>query len=582
MMRRKEEEKKRRDDKKLQKSANVFSVNKIINMMKKDIKEAEKEKKVKDKKNAPILNFIKKMETIKLKDPLLLPNLTNALTEKLISEVEKKEIKKALEMPNIPDLELIELLNEASNMKLKGKIEMPKMPEMPELRSAEPKMTVEEEWKEIRRKEKEEREKEEKEESRKSDMREKERKERYETGNVTINDIKGTQEFRDREFELLGEEQHHEEDPMFYDGENKVLYNKGVRAINKKWDKYEADAKKELEKVNKKIKDKINKGKDLSKGKKFQEMSNAVKEEMKTNKMMQQMEKELQEAIAKAPEAKPKQTKESKKEAKFTKYEENIKNQEEKLRPIRALSKGLEDLDKVKDEDVDMVVKEVNRLINEYDSQPKNRLNKREIEDSVRSLRDSLDMHLRNRSYKKPKPEPEPQPQKKKYNPEEDMRNRKINENMDGAEKELKNMYHSVYNPKAFELSDKMYQGYIDKIKELYPESIYPSRKLHVESKLVELDSKYKEYKEYEAKQSKAKPEPEPVKEEPALVKMIKLLDDANKKVDEMGSQSISDRKITAKEIEKIILQADKLKDVITQRIFNNRVKDIQARVKRL
>jgi len=227
-----------------------------------------------------------------------------------------------------------------------------------------------------------------------------------------------------------------------------------------------------------------------------------------------------------------------------------------------------------------MVVKEVNRLINEYDSQPKNRLNKREIEDSVRSLRDSLDMHLRNRSYKKPKPEP--QPQQKKYNPVEDMRNRKINENMDGAEKELKNMYGSVYNPKAFELHDKMYQGYVDKIKELYPESIYPSRKLHVESKLVELDDKYKEYKEYEAKQSKAKPEPEPVKEEPALVKMIKLLDEANKKVDSMESQTISDRKITAKEIEKIILQADKLKDVITQRIFNNRVKDIQARVKRL
>ena len=707
--RRKADMMRRRDDKKLQKSANKFSVKKIINMIKKDVKESEKEKKVKDKKNAPILNFIKKMETIKLKDPLLLPNLTNALTEKLISEVEKTEIKKALEMPNIPDLELIELLNEASNMKLKGKIEMPKMPEMPE-----PKMTVEEENKEIYRKEKEERKKEEEEENRESDMREKKRKERYETGNVTINDIKGTQEFIDRADDLMREEQHLDEDPIFYDGENEKIYNKGVKKIWKKWDKYEADVKKEMEKVNKKIKDKIKKEaekkeKDLSKSKKFQEMSNAVKEEMKTNKMMQQMEKELQEAIAKAPEAKPKkeeriiilddienlqdeyknasrnekakltkqinekkkklkeiddkydeyynkiskikndfkellrnefsepkynikqlkellkttvdnvqsiinkmkkedintdmeslrleedyknfiklienlekrrEPKESKKEAKFTKYEEKIENQEEKLKPIRALSKGLEDLDKVKDEDVDMVVKEVNRLINEYDSQPKNRLNKREIEDSVRSLRDSLDMHLRNRSYKKPKPEP--QPQQKKYNPVEDMRNRKINENMDGAEKELKNMYGSVYNPKAFELHDKMYQGYVDKIKELYPESIYPSRKLHVESKLVELDDKYKEYKEYEAKQSKAKPEPEPVKEEPALVKMIKLLDEANKKVDSMESQTISDRKITAKEIEKIILQADKLKDVITQRIFNNRVKDIQARVKRL
>lgn len=536
MMRRKEEEKKRRDDKKLQKKANVFSVKEVINMMKKDIKEAEKEKKVKDKKNAPILNFIKKIEAVKLKDPLILPNLSTALTEKLITEVEKKEIKKALEMPNIPDLELIELLNEASNMKLKGKIEMPKMPEMPE-----PKMTVEEENKEIRRKQNEEWEKEREESRRESDKREKERKERYETGNVTINDIKGTQEFRDREFELLGKQQEHDENPLFYEGMgNEKLYNKGVKAINKEWDKYEADAKKEMEKVNKKIKDKIKK------------------------------------------DAEKKETKESKKEAKFTKYEEKIENQEEKLRPIRALSKGLEDLDKVKDEDVDMVVKEVNRLINEYDSQPKNRLNKKDIESSVRSLRDSLDMHLRNRSYKKPKPEPEPEPQRKKFNPEEEMRNRKINENMDGAEKELNNMYHSVYNPKAFEIHEKMYQGYVNKIKELYPDSIYPNRKLNVESKLLELDSKYKEYKEYEAKQSKAKKEPEPVKEEPPLIRMTKLLDEANKKVDLMEKQGNEDRKVTAKEIEKLILQADKLKDIITQRIFNNRVREIEGRIKRL
>lgn len=388
MMRRKEEEKKRRDDKKLQKSANVFSVKKLINMMKKDIKEAEKEKKVKDKKNAPILNFIKKIEAVKLKDPLILPNLSNALTEKLITEVEKKEIKKALEMPNIPDLELIELLNEASNMKLKGKIEMPKMPEMPEPIK---KKTVEEEWKEIYRKEKEERKKEEEESKRKSDIREKEKKERYETGNVTINDIKGTQEFRDREFELLGEEQQLDEDPLFYDGRNKVLYNKGRRAINKKWEKYEADAKKEMEKVNKKIKDKIKKEAEKKATKKVKSVKQQIKEG--TYKPSEAVENAMERGMPM--------------DVSMIKMIDKTAGYQEKLKPIKALTRGLEDLDKVKDEDVDMVVKEINRLIDEFDSQPKNRLNKSDIEKYVRHARDDLRMYLRNRSYKKPKPEPE-------------------------------------------------------------------------------------------------------------------------------------------------------------------------------
>jgi hypothetical protein len=89
--------------------------------------------------------------------------------------------------------------------------------------------------------------------------------------------------------------------------------------------------------------------------------------------------------------------------ASMAKFVDKLEANEEKLRPIRALTKSLEDLDKVKDKDVDSTVKEIERLIKEYASQPVNRNNKSQVEKGIRDSKSNLDMYLRNREYKKPK-----------------------------------------------------------------------------------------------------------------------------------------------------------------------------------
>jgi hypothetical protein len=145
-----------------------------------------------------------------------------------------------------------------------------------------------------------------------------------------------------------------------------------------------------MEKINKEIKDKINKAKEKPKPPK---KAKSIKQQMKegTYKPSDAVQNAMNQGMPI--------------NANMAKFIDKIEDREAQLRPIRALSRGLEDLDKVKDEDVDRVVNEINRLIDLFASQPINRLNKSSVEKGVRNSKSDLEMHLRNRSYRKPKVE---------------------------------------------------------------------------------------------------------------------------------------------------------------------------------